>query len=497
MLTISQEEKKKQRRLVILWSITFMIVFPFLVILGILMRLNQGETLDYGLDNFYASMTVHGLGMVGILYSMGFAGLWYLLSTRYVRLNIKIGYTNWVLILIGFLGLVFATLFGKFAAGWYLLYPLPFKGASWESWTTAMTMFSVILLGLTWLFSALHVLSALAKHYGGLTNILGFQYFKKSNDRTEIAPLVLIATVSLLPGILAVIVGGIFGVMNILQVFEPSLNYNALLMKNMVMFFGHTQANIILYVCLGWVYALLPEFTGREIKTNKLLVIGWVATFFFITLAFFHHMYMDFEQPRGLQYTGQIISYFSAIPATAVSMFTVISQVYRSKVKWGIIPLSFLLGVAGWAIGGFSAVVDSTIAVNKVLHNTLWVPAHFHTYLLGGVVLFILGFLFYISHTQEEQYTTKVGRFGFWTFIFGTHAFILMFFMGGVKSVPRRFADYKAIKTLAVQEYGVLLGNLGALFACVVLVGLFLMYVSILRGLFRQKNELDADFANS
>lgn len=473
MINISQLEKNKQKRLVQLWSITFMLVFPFLVILGILMRFNQGESVDYGLDNFYASMTLHGLRMVGILYSMAFAGLWYLLSTRYVRLNIKIGYINWILILIGFLGLVASTLIGKFAAGWYLLYPLPFKGASWESWTTATTMLSIILLGLSWLFSALHVLSSLAKQYGGLSNLLGFQYFSKSENKTEIEPLVLIATVSLTPGILAVIVGGIFSMMNFLQVFEPSLNYNALLMKNLVMFFGHTQANIILYVCLGWVYTLLPEFTGRKIKTNKLLVIAWVATFFFITLAFFHHMYMDFGQPKALQYTGQIISYFSAIPATAVSIFTVISQVYRSKVKWGVIPLSFLLGVAGWAIGGFSAVVDSTIAVNKVLHNTLWVPAHFHTYLLGGVVLFILGFLFYISHTKEEQYSSRIGRIGFWTFIIATHAFISMFFLGGVNSVPRRFADYKAIKTASVHDNGVLFANIGGVFACLVLLGLF------------------------
>lgn len=489
MIQISQEEKRKQRKLILIWCITFMVVFPFLIVLGLLMRLNQGETIDYGMGNFYAGMTLHGLGMIGILYSIAFAGMWYLLSIRYVKLNIKIGYLNWILILIGFLGLVVATLFGKFAAGWYLLYPLPFIGVSWPSWSTALTMISVIILGVTWLFSALHVIGALAKKYGGLARTLGFQYFKKGKVEHEIDPMVLIATVSLAPGILATIVGGIFAITNLTQVFEPTLSYDSLLMKNLVMFFGHTQANIILYVCLSWVYGLLPEFSGRPIKTNKILVIGWLATFFFITLAFFHHMYLDFVQPRGLQYFGQIISYFSAIPATAVTMFTIISQIYRADMKWGIVPFSFLLGVAGWAIGGFSAVVDSTISMNKILHNTLWVPAHFHTYLLTGVVLFILGFLFYISHTREEQQETKLGSWGFWTFLLAAHSFIAMFYLGGMHSIPRRYSDYQAIPVDSVRENGAIMANIGAGFAILVLIGLLMMYFAILKKLFRKQIE--------
>ena len=41
------------------------------------------------------------------------------------------------------------------------------------------------------------------------------------------------------------------------------------------------------------------------------------------------------------------------------------------------------------AVGGVAAVIDSTVAVNLVFHNTLWVPAHFHTYYLMGVVFMV------------------------------------------------------------------------------------------------------------
>lgn len=124
----------------------------------------------------------------------------------------------------------------------------------------------------------------------------------------------------------------------------------------------------------------------------------------------------------------------------------------------------------------------------------MWVPAHFHTYLLTGVVLFILGFLFYISHTKEEQYATKAGKWGFWIFVYAAHALIAMFFLGGMKSIPRRYSDYKGITIESIHSNGALMAQVAAIFITVLLIGLSVMYFSILKRLFRKKTELDADF---
>lgn len=480
MLQLTTVEIKKQRKLIILWSITFLTLFPVLISLGLLMRLNQGEIIKFGMDRFYSLMTLHGLGMAGVLYSFAFAAIWYILGTRYTRLNTSVGYFIYFMILIGVVGVVYATLIGKFGAGWYVLYPLPFKGANWTSWSTGLSIISLILLGVAWLIGILHVLYALAKEFGGFTNLLGWQYFKKGEPERELPPIVLISAITLIPGVIAFLAGAVFLIMNLLQYFEPTLSFDPLLLKNLVFFFGHTLVNITLYCCIGWVYALLPEFTGRKWVTNKLVVISWNATFFFILFAYFHHLYMDFVQPVSLQYLGQFASYFSAIPASAVTMFGVIVQLYHSKIKWGIIPLSFLIGIAGWAIGGCSAVVDSTIAINKVMHNTLWVPAHFHTYMLTGVVLFIFGFLFYLSHTEAEQSNDKTAWIGFWLFVIGAHSFIAAFYMGGMKSIPRRYSDYSGIKIDATHSTGVFLAQMAVIGIAVLLIGLLLMYARIL-----------------
>ncbi|HEY5369074.1 MAG TPA: cbb3-type cytochrome c oxidase subunit I [Hanamia sp.] len=228
-----------------------------------------------------------------------------------------------------------------------------------------------------------------------------------------------------------------------------------------------------------WVYALLLEFTGREWKTNKLLVYAWNATFFFMLIAYFHHLYMGFVQPLTLLYAGQIASYLSAIPATDIAMFGVIVQLYHSKIKWGLIPLMFLLGIAGWAIGGFAALIDASIAFNKVLRNTLWVPAHFHTSALMGIVLFIFAFLFYFFSEKDNKDEGRIAKTGFWIFVIGGYGFLLMLYLGGLRSIPMSYARYTGTGIKSMHTTAVSLSQISVAFIILLLIGLFIMYFSL------------------
>ena len=479
MIQASSLELRQHKKLVTVWSITFLILFPVLITFGLLMRMKQGEVLNIGHDTFYALMTLHGLGMAGVLFSIAWAALFYLIGTRYARLNIKVGYFIYFLVLIGTVELVIASLIGKFGAGWYMLYPLPFKGANWASWSTGLSIIALIVLGVAWLIGSLHVVYALSNKYGSFYKLMGWNYLGKKEPEQKLPSIVLITTASLVPAILSFLAGAVFLVMNLMQQFEPTLAFDPLLLKNLVFFFGHTLVNVTMYLGVAWVYALLPEYTKREWGVNKVVVLSWNGTFIFIMFAYFHHLYMDFAQPLGLHYAGQLASYFSAIPATVVTMFGVIVQFYHSKMKWSIIPMTFLIGIAGWAIGGFAAVVDSTISVNKILHNTLWVPAHFHTYMLLGIVLFIFGFLFYLAYCNSEERNDPKPGFGFWTFVVGSFGFVLMFYLGGMNSVPRRYSDYVAIESGNVHHTGALLAKIAAVFVGIILIGLFSMYGSL------------------
>ena len=463
-----------------LWVWTVPILFLVLVLLGLMMRINQAGIINADADLFYAVMTLHGLGMAGTAFVAGLAGVTYLLA-RYVRVNIGIAWTMYVLTVLGVVGLVIACLIGRFGPGWYLLYPLPFfANGVWPDWSLELAVLSLIVLGVAWLLGQIDLFRALVTRYG-LTNALAWQYFRKqSADRVEIPPIVLISTAAcLVPGILTTLDGAVLLMLYLFKWFSPSLMFDPLLLKNMVFLWGHTLVNITMYLGLAMVYELLPKYTGRPWKTNAVVALSWNAVLFLVLLAFFHHLYMDFAQPVSLQYIGQVASYLSAVPATVVTVFGVIGQVYRSGMRWRFVPLCFCLGIVGWVIGGFAAVVNSTITVNSAFHNTLWVPAHFHTYFIAGYILMLWGFLYEFSGSAREG----LAKTGLWLLVAGAYGFLFMFYLGGALGVPRRFAAYDSIPITSLATISERMAFIASAFIVLLIIGLLMVFGVIYGGL--------------
>jgi cytochrome c oxidase subunit 1 len=242
---------------------------------------------------------------------------------------------------------------------------------------------------------------------------------------------------------------------------------DALLIKNLTFYFGHMLVNITMYFGVAMVYEVLPSYAGRPWKTNALVVVAWNLVLLLVMFAYLHHLYMDFAQPQWLQVTGQLSSYLISVPAAVVTIFSTLVLLHGSAMRWRLPSLMLFLGVMGWAIGGVAAVIDSTVAVNTHFHNTLWVPAHFHTYYVLGVVLMVLGTVFNLvtdlSKLPESGALTRaiVGMVGA-----GGYGFVLMFYLAGVASVPRRYAVYP--EEVAA---GTLYARISLAFIAVLLVG--------------------------
>lgn len=486
MAQLEPVKLKNERTLFITWSISFLVLFPLLIFLGFLMRIGQAEMKKILLTNFYSLMTLHGIGMTALLFSFAFAIVWHLISTRYVKLNIRIGYFVYFTVLLSIVGLTIGMLIGKFGAGWYLLYPLSFRSGTWVSWSTGVSVVSLIILGIAWCVGILHLLLSLSKGFGGFGNLLGWQYLRKKENKKDLPAMVLVTTISLIPSIFAFIIGAVMLVMYLLQFIDPNLTFDPLLLQNIALYFGHTFVNVTLFLGVAWVYALLPEFTGRAWKTDKVLVYFWNATFLFILFAYFQNIFADFIAPKSIKYNRQIVNYLSTIPASIITMYGVILQFYRSKIKWGIIPLMILFGVAAWAIGGFAASVQSTLTVQKILHNTMWVPAHLHTNMLMGVTLFIFAFLFYFFFEKGKEYGGKVAKTGFWLFVTGGYGFVLMFYLEGLSGIPRRYARYTGIGIKSMHDTAVYQAQMAVFFAILLLIGLFIMYYSLYRNFLKK-----------
>jgi cytochrome c oxidase subunit 1 len=205
------------------------------------------------------------------------------------------------------------------------------------------------------------------------------------------------------------------------------------------------------------VYELLPHYTGRPWKVSRAFLAAWLIGVFVVTSVYPHHLLMDGAMPRWAMALGQIVSYLSGLPVLAVTAWGVLANIARSGMRWRL-PAAFLvLGVAGWSVGVVPAVVDGTIVVNQVMHNTLWVPGHFHTYLLLGLLPMLFGFMLHTVHLDAAP--AALDRAAFWVYTLAGAVFCLSFLYGGLHSVPRRFAEH-APQWLASAS----VGSLAALF---------------------------------
>jgi cytochrome c oxidase subunit 1 len=128
------------------------------------------------------------------------------------------------------------------------------------------------------------------------------------------------------------------------------------------------------------------------------------------------------------------------MPVFLVTIIGGLSLIYRSGMRWSAPATLMALGLWGWVFGGLGALVEATIGVNQVMHNTLWVPAHFHTYYLLGAVAFDWAFLYHLIIELSGSIESHWSKVAAWLYGTGGIGFVLMFFLSGADGVPRRYA---------------------------------------------------------
>jgi len=462
-----------ERRIAWLMAGTGLTLFLVMMLLGITMRLSQADVVDIPADWYYRLLTLHGAGMLvaALLAMMG--ALWFVLRPV-ISLSAKRLLWSYGCIVGGAVLVLVAAIVGGFATGWTFLYPLPFHPlGQWASWATVVFIVGMLLVGGGFFLYCIDLLTSTTSRYGGLTSALGLRYLF---GRTEEAPppQAIAATVIAIDGLIAGAGGTTIVVALLNRTIDDGVIINALWAKNLTYFWGHTIANLIIYLAAGAIYVLLPRYAGRPWKTTRPLAAGWLATLVFVATAFSHHLYMDFAQPGWAQYVSLGASSAAALPVAVVTIYTAMMLVWGSRYRWTLASTLLYMGFLGWAIGGVGAVLDSLIPINFTLHNTLWVPAHFHTYLLMGVMLWVMAF---VAHLAERAAGRSVSRTVAIAapalLVTGGYLFVGAWYASGALGVPRRYAVHPP----GTQAYD-LVGSAGAL---LVLAGFLVFAVATIR----------------
>jgi cytochrome c oxidase subunit I len=429
-----------ERRFGLLFAGTGVVLVGLMGVLGLTMRLTQATVIDLSPGWFYRLLTLHGTGMItGVLLAM-MGALWYVLHAT-VPLRPGRMVASYVLAVAGAACVVVATLVGGFGAGWTFLPPLPFHPAGqWSVWSESLFFVGNLLVGIGFFVYCLDVLEQTATAYGGLTRALGWQYLRGREDEAP-PPQAIAGTVVAIDGLLSMAAGmaivlGLLG-----RTYDDKVGIDALVAKNLVYFFGHSIANLVIYLAAGAVYVLMPRYAGRPYRTTKVFVAGWMGSLVFIAIAYSHHLYMDFVQPLWAQVISEVASYGALIPVAVITIYSMTMLVWGSAYRWTLASTLLYVGLGGWAIGGVGAVIDSLIPINFRFHNTVWVVAHFHTYLMLTVVLWMLAFLVHLVERDAGETSSRAARG--WTvglLLVGGYGLTATWFVEGVLGIPRRYA---------------------------------------------------------
>lgn len=431
----------QQRRVGLWFGVTGLILMALMALIGLVMLLNQGDVIAMSDGWFYRIMTLHASGMLAAVLLSMMGGLWYVVRSTVPGLDGRVASATYMSLMLGVVLVLVAVVFGGFGGAWTFLYPLPFASAGeWSLWATVLFLIGMTCVSTAFMIYCIDMLKSVTERYGGLAGALGIRWLRGRTSEPP-PPQIIAAAAVAIQGIITsvagtTIMGALFG-----RAIDDGAVIDALWAKNVTYFFGHAVANLIIYLAAGMIYVLVPLYAGRKWKTTKVLVVGWMGTIVFVMTAYFHHLYMDFVQPSALPVIGLIASSAAAIPVAVVTIYTGMILIWGSRFRWTLTSVFLFLGFIGWAFGGAGAVLDSLIPVNFRFHNTLWVPAHFHSYLLMGVGMWVIALVSYLLERASGRTATKrVAMWGPGLIVFGGYGFMWVLFITGALGVPRRWS---------------------------------------------------------
>jgi cytochrome c oxidase subunit 1 len=236
--------------------------------------------------------------------------------------------------------------------------------------------------------------------------------------------------------------------------------------------FGHSSQQINVAVHVSIWYLIAAIVFGAKPMSEKVSRMAFVLYIAFLQLASAHHLLVD----PGLSSTWKIFntSYamYLAVLASMIHGLTVPGSIevaqrakglsrglfeWLRKAPWGnpVFSGMFMSLVGFGFIGGISGVVMGTEQINIIIHNTIYVPGHFHaTVVLGTTLAFMSLTYFLIPVLFRRQVVFPVlAKWQPYLFGFGMAVFTLVMMGAGTLGVQRRHWDMTFTDSLLSFDY--------------------------------------------
>jgi cytochrome o ubiquinol oxidase subunit 1 len=216
---------------------------------------------------------------------------------------------------------------------------------------------------------------------------------------------------------------------------------NQMLYVNLFWVWGHPEVYILILPAFGVFSEVIATFSGKPLFGYRSMVGATMAICVLSFFVWLHHFF-TMGASAGVNAFFGVMSMIIAVP-TGVKVFNWLFTMYGGRVRFTV-PVLWTIGfMVTFVIGGLTGVLLAVPPINFQVHNSLFLVAHFHNVIIGGVVFGAMaGYNYWFPKAFGFKLDEKWGKASFWCWFVGFYLAFMPLYVLGLMGMTRRMQHY-------------------------------------------------------